>query len=122
VWFGQLIAVTGSDSTANTRRLAGLTLIDTRDWTQRPIDPNAWATVVAGDTLLVLGDGVSGYATDGTKKFEVLRSEKIEYVQVLGGYAYIAAENNTRYTILDPATGTIVKRVRTPTITTLAGG
>ena len=121
-WFGpDLIAVSGSDTSSMKQTPAGVTLIDARDWTTRSIEPLAWSVAVAGDTLVACGSGLSGYAADGTKRFHLLEGDDVPSVQVLGGYVYVAADNNTRYTIVNPELGTVVGSVRTTSITTLAG-
>jgi hypothetical protein len=126
-WFGRdLVAVTGNDfllEGASVRVTpAGVTLIDTRDWSTRTMEPLARYAVVTGNTLLVCGAGLSGYGLDGTKRFHLFGQQDVPYVQILAGYVYLAAKNNTRYTILDPYLGGVLKRVSTPNITTLADG
>lgn len=138
-WFGpNLVAVTGADSSVvgeSTRMApAGLTLIDTRDWSTRIIEPRATSVAVAGTTLLVCGAlwnperersegmGLSGYAQDGTRQFHLFGEASVPSVQVLGAYVYVASDNNTRYIIVDPRSGRIVARVSTPVVTTLAEG
>jgi len=86
------------------------------------MEPLARYAAVAGDTLLVCGAGLSGYGPDGTKRFHLFGQQDVPYVQILAGYVYLAAKNNTRYTIVDPHLGGVLKRVSTPNITTLADG
>ncbi len=138
-WFGpHLVAVTGTDSafvgTSARMTPAGLTLIDTRDWSARTIEPRATSVAVADDTLLVCGAvwdpqrkrsegmGLSGYGPDGTKRFHLFGEAGVSYVQIVAGYAYLASQNNTRYTIIDPYLGAVVARVSTRATTTLADG
>jgi hypothetical protein len=135
-WFGpHLVAVTGIDSSlagSSVRRTpAGVTLIDTRDWSARQIEPRATNVAVAGNRLLVFGGawdqqrqrtdgvGLSGYGPDGTRRFHLFGQAGV-YVELVGKYAYLAADDNTRYTIVDPRRGGVVARVITRAITTLA--
>jgi hypothetical protein len=136
-WFGpHLVAVTGTDyspvGNSVRRTAAGVTLIDTRDWSARTIEPGATSVAVAGDRLLVSGGtwnepsgnegmGLSGYGPDGTKRFHLFGQAYV-YVELVGRYAYLPAANNTRYTIVDPRRGTVVARVSMRQTTTLADG
>jgi hypothetical protein len=102
----------------------GLWLIDTRRWTQRTIDKRASGFALAGDTILAFGVrseflsgetrfegmGVSAYAPDATKRFDVLEDVPISSVQAGGGRAY-AWRSDTRVpwriAVVDVDTGAV---------------
>ncbi len=131
-WLGNgLIAVTGYDGHTSTdpggnpqetSTPAGLTLIDTRDWSSRVVDRSAGAIVVADDTIVTYGAGfegagsavgVSGYSLDGTPRFHVLARETIDWLQAGGGMAYawgpVNRASRARLSVVDLASGAVVR-------------
>jgi hypothetical protein len=132
-WFGQhLVAVTGTDFSPVRRTASGVTLIDTRDWSVRKIEPRATSVAVAGNRLLVWGGvwdelnrsegmGLSGYGPDGAKRFHLFGQAYV-YVEHVGRYAYLPSADNTRYRIVDPRRGSVIARVSMRETTTLADG
>ena len=130
------IAVTGYDTRAwidsegqeqELTTPAGLTLIDTRSWTSRPIDPDATSVAVSGELLLAYawsydatvaqasGIGVAAYALDGTPRFHVLDGP-VASVQAGAGLAYIwrpveEGSDETRLAIVDLAAGRVLRTV-----------
>ena len=112
-WLGNgLIAVTGSDahSVVGTKdgqsfehvwwTPAGLTLVDTKDWSSRLIDPNATSVEVANGLLLATawtydsavsaatGIGLAAYSLDGTPRFHLLAGP-VASIQAGAGMAYV---------------------------------
>jgi hypothetical protein len=114
VWLGNgLIAVTGENDRAwldanhtyqETVTPAGLTIIDTRTWTARPVDPGASSVTFAGGLLLATGEswdttagisdskpkgeGLSAYGLDGTLVFHLLGQVPVQQVRAANGLAY----------------------------------
>jgi hypothetical protein len=141
LWLGRgLLAVTGTHSHADARSMwetpAGLTLIDTHDWTARTIDPRANDAVLAGGTLFVTsllwdsraqrisGSGLTGYGLDGTRRFHLFGDEPISGVVPLGDRVLVGGAAGSsvfrRGAVLDGRTGRELRRVRF-TVALLAG-
>jgi hypothetical protein len=108
-WLGNgLLAVTGEDNRAwldAKNRLhevstpIGLTLVDSRSWTARLVDPGASDVVSANGLLLAYrapgpeqqtarGMGLSAYGLDGTARFHLLGRNSLVTVQAAKGLAY----------------------------------
>jgi hypothetical protein len=138
-WFAPYIAVTGwnasFDGEASHGAPTGLTLIDSRDWSARTVEPRYTATAVAGDTLLAFGVtrdeqaqrdrgmGLTGYALDGTQRFHLFGNTPVYDIAVADGYAYVGFGDNRNFRIIDPRLGLAVgKRVTTANSTIIAGG
>ena len=127
-----LVAVTGADHTVSDDRQvirdpAGLSLIDTKDWSVRMINERVDWVLPAGDRLLAFdpwcaGDessyGVVGYDLEGNELFRMCRDEGFD-PQVVAKYSYLGFENNTRFEVVDLETGKIVARPRTTKTTSL---
>ncbi len=114
VWLGNgLLAVTGENDNAwldskktyqETVKPAGLTIVDTRTWTDRLIDPGTSSVTFAGGLLLAvgeswdttagssasqpIGDGLSAYTTAGVLAFHLFGQAPVQQVFVTGGSAY----------------------------------
>ena len=129
VWLGNgLIAVTGTDAHVETVTVdgreeqhtwstpAGLTVLDTRDWSWRTIDRNATAVVMSGPSLLAsssvydsrgpadAGMGVAAYSLDGTPRFHLLGRSVVGLI-ASGTLAYAITDG---VTIIDVASGRVV--------------
>jgi hypothetical protein len=113
VWLGGgILAVTGADEESFTDardrdqtriRPAGLSLVDTRNWTARTIDRGATDVRVAGDLLLATGFswdtasgeeqgiGLTAYGLDGDKRFQLFDGRQAWIEQVYDGRAYVRA-------------------------------
>jgi hypothetical protein len=130
VWLGDgLIALTGSDYTATrakdgsvdfTQTPAGLAIVDTRDWTARVLDRQAYAVSVADGALLATGgasspadqgsgEGLALYGADGTLLRRLFAGTRPYVAGVVGGLALVQEDGNGRYDVLDVATGRIVR-------------
>ena len=107
---GGLLAVTGTDENIvedangeqqNRIRAAGLSLIDTRNWSFRTIDEGAADVHVAGDLLLATGSsfdpatgegksiGLAVYGLDGRKRFQRFYGREVWVRNVYAGRAYL---------------------------------
>jgi hypothetical protein len=132
-WLGQnTIAVTGGDASFDgaTQRstAAGLTLIDTRDWSSRTLDmvttdisipPYGNGCTVCSGILLAYGaDGFAGYSFDGAQRFRLFQGTPMRPTFVAGSYAYLGYDRH--YTIVDTFTGTVVRTVDTNMPTSFA--
>lgn len=138
VWLGNgLIAVSGTDyppleedQTELHPEPAGLSLIDTSDWSVRKVDEDLTGVWLAGEHLLgyeagCSGDpesfGLVGYDLRGNEQFRLCRNRGNQGFdpQVVGRYAYLGFEDNTRFEVVDLATGATVARLRTTQSTTI---
>jgi hypothetical protein len=99
---------------------AGLSLIDTRDWTIRLLDRGATSATIANDKLLAFswlwdsateragGTGLTAYGPDGSQRFHLFRSRPLINVQALGGRAFVKGARNA-YSVVDLRTARIVR-------------
>lgn len=132
VWMSSgLVAATGADYTASdvevTADPAGLSLIDTSDWSVRAINEQVDWVLPADDRLLASEPGCAGdresfglvaFALEGDEQFRLCRDEGFD-PQVVGNYAYLGFDDNTRFEIVDLTTGKVVARPRTTKTTSL---
>ncbi len=87
-----LLAVAGSDTEGGRTRPAGLSLVDTRTWTVRVLDPDANSFVTASGLLLAVGPtGLAAFGVDGELRFRLFEGKPAWVVQVYGGLAYVDA-------------------------------
>jgi hypothetical protein len=131
-WLGNgLVAVTGADYTTVTNangepdvhvEPAGLSLIDTGDWSLRAIDGETSDFSMFDSTLLAFGDtswgdstqkgiGLRGYDLGGRERFHVLRTTKVGWVEASGDLAYVFVDNRRRI-VVDAASGRILGRAK----------
>jgi hypothetical protein len=134
VWLPSgLVAVTGADYTVSDENEvipdpAGLSLIDTSDWSVRMINDRVDEMLLAGERLLgfeprCAGDrdsfGFATYDLEGAEVFRVCRDEGFD-PQVVGDYVYLGFDDNTRFEVVDLQTGKTVARPRTTKTTSLS--
>jgi hypothetical protein len=104
---------------------AGLAIVDTRDWSVRPIEDNSVGIVVTEHAVLGHGGfqhgGVTGYDHGGKKRFELLPKTPV-WLQVVGGLVYAAHDDSRTFTVIDPRLGRIVGRPKTDDPLTLVEG
>lgn len=112
-----LVAITGIDMSPRPGESgvnvsvtpAGLSLIDTGDWSIRELEDNASDMALAAGTLLAFGgskpNGLVGYDLDGHERFHILENEDVGYVMTAGGYAYVGSGNSTYFQIVDVRSG-----------------
>lgn len=137
LWLGRgLLAVTGSDSHASVdsggqeqwETPAGLKLIDTRRWSVRTLDRGTSRIALAAGTLLgygvlfdsrtqkLSGNGLTGYALDGSRRFHLYEEDPISLVErvdqrvIVGGAA--GSRIFRRGALLDARSGRELRRVR----------
>jgi hypothetical protein len=138
VWLSNgLVAVSGVDYpplNANQSELnpepAGLLFIDTNDWSVREVSKEVTGFQLAGEHLLAFEGGCAGdvesfsfaaYDLRGNEQFQVCRDEGFD-PQVAGRYVYAGFDDNTRFEVIDLATGQTVARLRTKQTTSLLVG
>jgi hypothetical protein len=142
LWLGRgMLAVTGLDSHCSAddperagrcgATPAGLTLVDTRRWRARTIDPRTTDAVLVSGTVLASsflfdsrsrttsGSGLTGYTLDGRRKFHRFGSAPIAGVQPLGNRALVGTMNGTA--LIDARTGDRLRSYRRLTTSLLAG-
>jgi hypothetical protein len=123
LWLGRgMLAVTGSDSGPSGQAAAGLTLVDTRHWSARTIDPRASDTVLVAGRLLASsflfdrrgqltgGSGLTGYSLQGRRRFHRYGSQPITGVQPLGRRALVGAR--AAISLVDARSGRELRRFR----------
>jgi len=129
-----LVAVSGTDypplktgQTDVAGKPAGLSLIDTDDWSVRRIDGEVSGVHLAGSQLFAYEAGCSSapesfalvaYDLRGDQRFRLCRDEGFD-PQVVGRYLYVGMDNNTRFDVIDMSTGAVVSRLQTKQTTTL---
>jgi hypothetical protein len=129
-----LVAVSGTDfppieagQTDLVGKPAGLSLIDTDDWSVRRVDGNVSGVQLLGSRLFAYEAGCSSapesfalvaYDLSGKQRFHLCRDEGFD-PQVVGDYLYVGMDNNTRFDVVDMSTGAVVSRLQTKQTTTL---
>jgi hypothetical protein len=141
-WLGNgLIAVTGADyATVTTEsgeptvevQPAGLSLIDSSDWSIREISDEPSDFVVFDSSLLAFGDtswgdpsepgiGLVGYDLRGRELFHVLTRTRVGWVESAGGLAYVFVDDKRRV-VVNAASGRILGRAKASrSLSVLAG-
>jgi hypothetical protein len=133
LWLGRgLLAVTGFDShfspgdhpggVRGWQTPAGLTLVDTRRWRARTIDPRTTDAQLVSGTLLAssflfdsrrqapYGSGLTGYSIDGRRKFHLFGKAPLAGVEPLGSRALVGAQRAS--VLIDARTGRRLHRYR----------
>lgn len=108
-WVGNgRFAVSGMDFAAEESKAAGLSIVDTENWTLRHIDDGATDVVVSGETLLTFGyhtaEGVRGFDLAGRELFHLLRGRSA-WIQLIGNLVYAQIDDGRRVAVIDPAAG-----------------
>jgi hypothetical protein len=114
IWLGDgLVAVTGFDYSGAAGEPAGLTLLDTADWSVREIDEEAGDALRVGDTLLAFGAdrGLVGYDLLGRELFHLLDGKQLDLVETARGLLY-ALGRGERRVVVDAASGRILGRAK----------
>lgn len=132
LWLNEhLVAVTGADASTTsgtsgvdvTFTPAGLSLIDTEDWSVRRIDDEATDMTLVGDTLLAFGGstahGLIGYDPNGHERFHTLDGEDVFDVHAAGHYVYVGSGNNDFFRVVDGRSGQLVGSPSTAKPTTI---
>jgi hypothetical protein len=136
-WFAtDSIAVTGEDASleGDLQRFtpAGLSLIDTRNWSIRRIDSETTNVASTSATLLAFGGtwdavtrrsigyGLTGYAGDGSRRFHLFGNDYVGVLFLAGTYAYLGSDDSGAIRIVDTLQGVIKNTVRPRATTTIA--
>ncbi len=130
VWIGRgLLAVSGyaSDVVTGENASAGVTIIDTRDWSACLLDARPTYVAVTGGSLLAWGGdgpgelggvGLVGYDLDDGRRWHLFGRQYLD-VQVYGRYAYaINSWDGWHVSTVDVTTGRVVaeRDGRPPTV------
>lgn len=133
VWLPSgLVAVTGanykvSDENEVISDPAGLSLIDTSDWSVRMINERVDGVLLAGERLIAFEPycaddqesyGFAAYDLEGDELFRICRDEGFD-PQAVGDYLYLGFDDNTRFEVVDLKTGKVVARPSTTKTTSL---
>jgi hypothetical protein len=100
--FGRELA--GADGRNLTAKPAGVTLIDTNDWSACMLDQRASRAAVAADRLLIYGPGppvsrddagvgLRGYVVGRGEAFRLFEGEQVWNVEVAADHAYVQTAN-----------------------------
>jgi hypothetical protein len=130
-WVGDgLFVVSGENYSSDQGRHhhaepAGISLVDTRDWSVRQIDEDSVGLVVTENAIVGHGGyefgGVSGYDKGGERRFDLLPDTPV-WLQLVGGFVYAVHENSKTFTVIDPALGKVVGTAKTEEPLTLVEG
>ena len=121
-------ATTGKNGETQSATPLGLRIVDVRAWTQRTLDTGAAGFAIADGALLaygvrsewsqtaesISGMGVAAYGTDGSRRFHLLPTVPVGYVQVNGSRAYgwVDDEANAWHlVVVDVAAGTVEREL-----------
>jgi hypothetical protein len=118
LWLGRgTLAITGSDHADRAggparAKPAGLTLVDTRRWVAREIDPRTDGAALVSGTLLAWsfnsasrspGSGLTGLSSTGARRFHILGKARLTGVQPLGRTALVGSRRGI--TLIDVRSG-----------------
>jgi hypothetical protein len=134
---GGMIAVAGTNANGDAPdhwTPAGLTLIDSRTWTTKLVDPRAVsvaafdfgtgilssATVWDGQAHRSVGDGLRAYGGDGSLRFHLFAGEPVDGFAIVGSYVYVPSSDFRRYRIVDTRSGRVVASPRSSRAVTIA--
>jgi hypothetical protein len=116
---GGKLAVWGSDSVpAGQGRVqtnpAGLSVIDTKDWTTRMIDAEAWHAAFAGGTLLAAykRGGLTGFTTEGDRRYHLFDHDRSAVEATFGSRAFVVVDRKPVH-VIDAVTGRVLGTRRT---------
>jgi hypothetical protein len=136
-----LVAITGADyATVDDEhgnptvevRAAGLSLIDTSDWSIRVLDDETSDFTLFDSTLLAYGDtswsdasqssiGLHGYDLRGREIFHVLKGTKVDWIEASGDLAYVFVDDRRRI-VVDAVSGRRLGRAEAPKSLSLVPG
>jgi hypothetical protein len=140
-WLGNgVIAVSGADYSTVTGangepdvhvQAAGLSLIDTTDWSIRTVDEGPSDFALFDSTLLAFGDtswgdptatgiGLAGYDLRGRELFQVLQGRRVGWLEASGDLAYVVLDDRRRV-VVDAVSGHILARARSRPLSILTG-
>jgi len=139
-WLGDgLVAVSGSNQTAVRKKggtvysgnPAGVSVLDTRAWSVRTIDPEGNSATIGEGILLTTGGrwsstgsssrGVAAYGPDGALRW-VLGERSNHWIASVYGSLVVLGKQGNLYDVLDSQTGNVLRSdVATPFPTLLLG-
>jgi hypothetical protein len=99
-------AVTGESATMTP---AGLSIVDTRDWSIETVDARANGFVDVAGMLLTTGErtGLVGYTTEGVRRYDLFAGRDVTVWDVLASRVF-AKPHNGRIHIVEASTGKVV--------------
>jgi hypothetical protein len=114
VWVGDgRIAIRGFDTVpAGGEQVqtswAGLSVVDTGNWTRRMVDPDAHQAAFAANTILGSGPhGLSGYSSDGDRLYHLFEGQNVGVAASLGSRAFVV-QNKGPVRIVDATSGRVL--------------
>jgi hypothetical protein len=116
LWLGDgHIAVWGWDSALAggnrvDERPAGLSILETSDWTTRMVDPDAWHAAYSGDRLLATHGatgGLTAYTAAGEQLYQAFTGQNVGVAATFGSRAYLAP-NRGLIRVIDVRSGRII--------------
>ena len=123
LWLDGTLAVTGHDDRIENRSQvtepAGLSLVDTRDWISRPLDPDVRFAARADGLLVGWGSEAAAlvaFGRDGRERLRILRTPAGGGLQLAWPFAYRGADGGYRphrADVVDLRTGRVA-RARVP--------
>jgi hypothetical protein len=119
--YGRDIAAVGGGKLM--ARPAGVSLVDTHDWSACKLDRRASRATLAAGRLLAYGpgssvsahepgEGLRAYALDGRKTFHLFGQQQVSDVEVAGGRAYVRTA--TAVHVVDVMSGELEATIRPP--------
>jgi hypothetical protein len=129
-WLGDgRIAVSGTD--AKLRKTStgwhqtwtprGVSLLDTRTWTSRMLDPIAASFSAMRDAVLIAGNGaLSAYTLDGALRYKIGIPDGNAYASVAGAYGYVWTAD--KVTLVDLRDGGVVATLTKPPLYLIPDG
>lgn len=119
VWLDGALAVTGHDDRVENQNQvsepAGLSLVDTRDWIRRTLDPEVRVAARAGGLLLGWGSdeaALVAFARDGSERLRIVRTPAGGGLQLAWPFAYRGADAGYkphRADVVDLRTGRVAR-------------
>jgi hypothetical protein len=116
-WLGNgLLALSGSDTTPTgpetmTSTPAGLTIVDTRDWSIRMVDASISGFVRTAGMLVAPSDrgGILGFTNTGEQRYEVLPGRRLDVWDALESRVFVAGRGRAPTVhVIDAGTGRLL--------------
>jgi hypothetical protein len=119
-----LIAVSGYNGVRKGAKFAfvaaGVTVVDSHDWTGRVLDRTAtWFTFASPLLLVIHTPDVVAYSSGGQIRFQLRIGQPLGFASAVGRYAYVWLADN-RVAVVDVAAGTLVDKSAATSLTPIA--
>jgi hypothetical protein len=110
---------------------AGLSLLDTRDWSVRTLADQAAGMVAVRDLVLAFGwahsendagIGLRAYGADGEERFHLFGNAPLDWVDAAWPYAYVPRGGGKRFDVVDLRSGHVVARARPKVSVSIVAG